>query len=60
MPQTHMTLAEDFLELAYVLDANLTTKMVLDNFTSFVWTERFYECGEFSMTIPVVENSPHS
>lgn len=55
MPQTHMTLAEDFLELAYVLDANLTTKMVLDNFTSFVWTERFYECGEFSMTIPVVE-----
>lgn len=55
MPQTHMNVPEGLLEFAYVLDENLITKMVLDNFTSFVWTERYYECGEFTMTIPVVE-----
>lgn len=56
MPQAHMTPPEDFLEYAYVLDENLVTKMILDNFVSFVWTERFYECGEFTMTLPVTEN----
>lgn len=55
MPQLHVNMAEDFLEFAYVLDRTLVTKMVLDNFTSFVWTERFYETGEFTMTMPVVE-----
>lgn len=55
MPQMHVTVPEDFLEVAYVLDENLVTKMVLDTFESFIWTERFYETGEFKMVMPVIE-----
>lgn len=55
MPQMHMTVPQDFLEYAYVLDENFVTKMILDTFESFVWTERFYESGEFKITMPVIE-----
>lgn len=56
MPKLHMAVPEDFMEFAYVLDENMRAKMILDSYTSFVWTERFYDAGEFIMTLPVDMN----
>lgn len=50
------TVSDEFLNYAYVLDKNFVTKMIIDTFESFVWTERYKSCGEFVLTIPLMEN----
>ena len=36
----------------YVLDKNLVPIGVVDNYNSFIWTERYAEAGDFELTIP--------
>jgi len=36
-----------------VLDQNMECYAVLDKYTSFIWTDRYNEAGEFELTIPV-------
>ena len=33
----------------YVLDTSLNTVGVVDNYLSFIWTERYYTCGDFEV-----------
>lgn len=44
---------DKFLEVLYVLDSNYVTKFVIDTFSDFLWTERYYGYGEFEITMPV-------
>ena len=37
---------------AYVLDTDLKTIGVIDNYNSFIWTERYAEAGDFELNIP--------
>lgn len=32
---------------AYLLDKQFFAKEILDEYDSFLWTDRYYECGEF-------------
>lgn len=48
-------LGDDFLSYAYILDQNFVAKAIVDKFSSFVWTERYFGCGEFVLVIPVDE-----
>lgn len=32
---------------AYLLDKNYIAQEILDEYDSFIWTDRYYECGEF-------------
>lgn len=38
---------------AYVLDRNFTSLGIVDRFESFIWTERYYEYGDFELYMPV-------
>lgn len=37
--------------IAYVLNQDLETLDIVDGYESFIWTERFNECGDFSLTV---------
>ena len=37
---------------AYVLDTDLKTIGVIDNYNSFIWTERYAEAGDFEINMP--------
>lgn len=47
---------DKFLEQLYILDSSYTTKFVIDTFSDFLWTERYYGYGEFEITMPVDRN----
>ena len=34
-----------------LLDQNLQTRETLDAFNSFIWTDRYYKCGDFEITL---------
>lgn len=36
----------------YLLDNNMEIKRIIDVYKSAIWTERFYECGDFELYIP--------
>lgn len=36
----------------YLLDKNFNLKRVIESYKSAIWTERFYECGDFELYIP--------
>ena len=36
----------------YLLDKDFNIKRVIENYKSAIWTERFYECGDFELYIP--------
>ena len=36
-----------------LMDETLKPVAVVDVFTSFIWTDRFYECGDFELKLPV-------
>jgi hypothetical protein len=36
----------------YTLDANLRRNQVIEGFTSFIWTERYSDAGDFTIVIP--------
>lgn len=52
----NFVIGDHFLEYAYLLDQTYTTKKILDTFSSFVWTERYCDSGDFIMVLPVLEN----
>ncbi len=37
--------------IAYILNQDLETLDIVDGYESFIWTERFSECGDFSITV---------
>lgn len=37
----------------YVLDRNLAAVAVIDTYTSLIWTDRYYEAGDFELCIPI-------
>ena len=37
----------------YVLNSDLECVAVLDYYSSFIWTDRYYEAGEFELCLPV-------
>lgn len=39
----------------YVLDASFETLAVVDVYISSVWTERYNECGDFELEVPMTE-----
>lgn len=39
----------------YVLDSKLRPEYVIDKFHSLIWTERFYEAGDFELKMPADE-----
>lgn len=44
---------DGFLQYLYVLDSSYKIKCVIDTFSDFLWTERYYGYGEFEITIPM-------
>lgn len=36
-----------------LIDETLKPVEVIDVFTSFIWTDRFYECGDFELKLPI-------
>lgn len=36
----------------YILDTNFETVAVIDAFTSFIWTDRYWEYGDFEIELP--------
>lgn len=38
---------------AYVLDTSFDIAAVVDKYESFIWTERYFECGDFELYLPV-------
>lgn len=60
---------------AYILNKNFETVELIDTFTSFIWTDRYQEEGDFDLRMPIenalklqylkrdnylyIENSPH-
>ena len=36
----------------YVLNTNFETVAVVDSYTSFIWTDRFYKAGDFELYMP--------
>lgn len=41
----------------YVLDQNLDSLVVIDTFASLIWTDRFQECGDFELIMPVTKDA---
>lgn len=37
---------------AYVLDTSFDIVKVIDNYKSFIWTERYFTCGDFELYLP--------
>lgn len=51
-----VSLASDgFLEGLYVLDDTYTAKLYVDSFLSATWSERYDSPGDFTLTIPMIE-----
>lgn len=44
---------DTFLQYLYVLDSTYTKKAIIDTFSDFIWTERYYGYGEFEIKMPV-------
>lgn len=44
---------EEFLQYLYVLDSTYTSKLIIDTFSDFLWTERYCGYGEFEITMPI-------
>lgn len=40
----------------YVLDKQLNIVNVIDTYTSIIWTNRYYECGDFELYLPASSN----
>lgn len=40
------------MEEYYILDKNFQRIYPLDTYTSLIWTDRYYECGDFEITAP--------
>jgi hypothetical protein len=40
----------------FVYDTNMNILGVIDNFQSFIWTRRYWECGEMKLFAPYTEN----
>lgn len=38
---------------AYVLDTSFDIVAVIDAYESFIWTERYFECGDFELYLPL-------
>lgn len=49
-------LAFDRLE-AYILDTNFLKVGFVKNYVSFIWTDRFCECGDFEIVVPLNEEN---
>lgn len=45
-----------FLDCVYVLNSRYEIKHVIDVFSDFLWTERYYGYGEFEIMVPVRED----
>lgn len=41
----------------YVFDTNLNLIHVIDNFTSLIWTRRYYKSGEFELHLPLTDDN---
>ncbi len=39
----------------YIYDQSLTLLGVIDELTSLVWTRRYWDCGEFSLLVPMTD-----
>ena len=39
---------------AMILDTNFQGIYIVDSFESFIWTDRFSECGDFELYIPIL------
>lgn len=44
---------DDFLQYVYICDSTYTNKAIIDTFSDFLWTERYYGYGEFEITMPI-------
>lgn len=40
---------------AEILDQNYNLLAIADNYTSFIWVERYYEAGEFEIVMPFIK-----
>lgn len=56
MPVAYNSVVIDpFMEYAMIIDPDtMLTKIMVDTFISFVWTERYNGCGEFVLQMPVL------
>lgn len=43
--------------IPYVLDTSFNRVAMFDDFISFIWSSRFYECGDFELVVPVSEKA---
>lgn len=48
-------ISDGFLEYVYLLDDKFMPKMIIDSFTSLVWTERYRGYGDFELVMLVDE-----
>lgn len=53
---TDYPVGDKFLEYCTVLGSDFMAKMIIDEFSSFVWTERYRGYGDFELTMPVNED----
>lgn len=43
--------------IPYVLDTSYALKTGFADFISFIWTERYYETGDFELVVPITEDA---
>lgn len=41
----------------YIYDTSLNLKGIIDEISSFIWTRRYWSCGEFKLLTPFTENN---
>lgn len=42
--------------IPYVVDSDMETRLdIVDDYTSFIWTERYYNTGDFELVVPATE-----
>lgn len=41
----------------YLLDKDMNLKKIIEAYKSAIWTERFYECGDFELYIPATKDA---
>lgn len=41
----------------YVFDTNINLMHIIDNFTSLIWTRRYFKPGEFELHLPLTEDN---
>lgn len=54
--ETDHPIGDKFLEYCTVLGSDFIAKIIIDEFMSFVWTERYRGYGDFELTMPVNED----